>query len=49
MTIFRGEEILKKYLEEGVQREIQKISERVYFITGYGVSNATLVIGEQSC
>ncbi len=49
MTAFRGEEILKKHLEEGESREIQKISDRVYFITGYGASNATLVIGEQSC
>ena len=49
MTKFVGEEILKQHLQEGGQRGIQKISERVYFITGYGVSNATLVIGEQSC
>ena len=49
MTKFVGEEMLKQRLQEGSQRSIQKISERVYFITGYGVSNATLVIGEQSC
>lgn len=49
MTTFWGEELLQKRLEDGAQRGIQKMSDRVYFITGYGVSNATLVIGEQSC
>lgn len=49
MSKFYGEEMLKANNAESVVQGIQKITEKVYYIAGYGTSNAVLVISEKSC
>lgn len=48
MSRFDGEEKLIARTAD-FKREIIRINEQVYFAIGYGGSNATLIIGEQSC
>lgn len=49
MNEFRGEALLEQFSGSCEEHQLQQITERVYFLRGYGSSNATLVIGEQSC
>lgn len=48
MSRFRGEEELIARTAD-FKRAVIRINEQVYFITGYGGSNAVLIIGEESC
>ena len=48
MSRFTGEEKLIARTA-AFKREIIRINDQVYFATGYGGSNATLIIGEESC
>ena len=48
MSRFRGEEKLIARTAD-FKRAVIRFNEQVYFITGYGGSNAVLIIGEESC
>lgn len=48
MSRFEGEEKLIARTA-AFKRDIIRINEQVYFITGYGGSNAILIIGKESC
>lgn len=48
MLIKNGEQKLKKFSQIAYPREIVKISDRIYHITGYGHSNCIVVEGETS-
>lgn len=44
-----GAQLLQAYAQRSFQKEILQVSETVYYFTGYGHSNAVLLIGQQSC
>ena len=44
-----GTQLLQAYAQRSFCKEIVQIADNIYYFTGYGHSNATLVIGEQSC
>ncbi|MBP1045751.1 alkyl/aryl-sulfatase [Enterococcus sp. BWM-S5] len=48
MLIKNGEQKLKEFSEVAYPKEIVKISDRIYHITGYGHSNCIVVEGETS-
>lgn len=44
----QGEDLLKQFYEETYQKELIKISDRIYFFYSYGHSNAIAIIGDSS-
>ncbi len=44
-----GTQLLQAYAQRSFRKEIVQIADNIYYFTGYGHSNATLVIGKQSC
>lgn len=44
-----GAQQLKAYAERTFAKEIVQVADQIYYFTGYGHSNVTLLIGEHSC
>jgi alkyl sulfatase BDS1-like metallo-beta-lactamase superfamily hydrolase len=44
-----GTQQLQAYAQRSFAKEIVQVAENIYYFTGYGHSNATLVIGDTSC
>ena len=50
MLVENGQELLQQYAERSFRdHEVLKVTDRVYYFMGFGHSNATLVIGDNSC
>lgn len=49
MKEYTGEKRLQAAAGNGEARGVYKVGERVWFIAGFGASNATLIEGEHSC
>lgn len=49
MLVSDGAEKLRVYAERTFEKNILKVKENIYYFTGFGHSNATLVIGDLSC
>lgn len=44
-----GSQLLQAYAQRSFQKEIVQVAENIYYFTGYGHSNATVILGEQGC
>ena len=44
-----GAQLLKDYTARTFQKEIVHVADNIYYFTGYGHSNATLIVGATSC
>lgn len=49
MLIENGKEKLQTYADRTFEKNILKINEQIYYFTGFGHSNTTLLIGDTSC
>ena len=44
-----GAQLLKNYAARTFQKDIVRVADNVYYFTGYGHSNVTLIVGATSC
>ena len=49
MLVPNGAEQLQAYANRTFEKNILKVAEHIYYFTGFGHSNATLLIGDTSC
>ena len=49
MLVPNGAEQLQAYAKRTFEKNILKVAEHIYYFTGFGHSNATLLIGDTSC
>ncbi len=49
MLLPNGKDLLQAYAERTFEKNILKVSDNIYYFTGFGHSNATLLIGDNTC